>query len=112
MYSLATYKARIKNGFFPVRGHGAARLSVARKAIAEYRKQSPLPDDLADLMLFYVEMGVQYTNICGDIDAAFYRGMESRRLSSLGSSFLPYVPCLQAGTLAVSPPANTPLYDQ
>ena len=77
MCSIAVYKARIRHEFFPARGFGAARLSVARKAIANYRKLSPPPASLADLMLFYVETGVQYTNTYGDINATFYRSMET-----------------------------------
>ena len=34
-------------------------------------------EDLADIMLFYVEMGVKFTNAYGDIDEAFYCSMES-----------------------------------
>jgi hypothetical protein len=37
----------------------------------------PPPDSLADLMLFYVEMGVQFTNTYGDINEPFYSSMET-----------------------------------
>ncbi len=72
-----TYKARIKNEFFPARGYGTAKLSVARKAIADYKKMSSSPEALVDLMVFYVEMGVRFTNEYGDIDERFYLSMES-----------------------------------
>jgi len=74
---LETYKAKIKHEFFPVRGFGAMRLSVARRAIADYKKVSSSPEGLIDLMVFYVEMGVQFTNAYGDIDEPFYNSMES-----------------------------------
>jgi hypothetical protein len=71
------YKAIIKNEFFPERGFGEARLSVARKAISDYRKICRTKAVLADLMLFYVEQGVQFTTAYGDIDEPFYNSMES-----------------------------------
>jgi hypothetical protein len=74
---IAEYKARIKREFFPARGFGAARLSVARTAVNDYAKLAPPPASLIDLMLFYVENGVQYTRTYGDITAAFYRSMET-----------------------------------
>jgi hypothetical protein len=69
------YKAVIKNEFLPARGFGQARLSVARKAVSEYRKVSRSKASLVDLMLYYVEVGVEFTNTYGDIDAAFYESM-------------------------------------
>ena len=74
---LERFKARIKDEFFPARGFGEARLSIARKPITEYRQVSGSAEGLADLMLFYVEMGVAYTNAYGDINASFYNSMES-----------------------------------
>ena len=69
------YKAVIKNEFLPTRGLGKARLSVARKAVSEYRKVSRSKASLVDLMLYYVEIGVEFTNTYGDIDDAFYESM-------------------------------------
>jgi hypothetical protein len=69
------YKAVIKDEFLPTRGLGQARLSVARKAVSEYRKVSRSKASLVDLMLYYVEIGVEFTNTYGDIDEAFYESM-------------------------------------
>lgn len=74
---VAGYKAKIENEFFPARGYGKARLAVARKAITDYKKLAPPPASLADLMLYYVEMGVQFTNTYGDINVSFYSSMET-----------------------------------
>jgi hypothetical protein len=71
------YKSVIKHEFFPERGFGRARLSVARKAVSDYQKVSASKFGVADMMLYYVEMGVQFTNTYGDIDEAFYNSMES-----------------------------------
>ena len=71
------YKSIIKQEFFPERGFGRARLSVARKAVSDYKKVSASKFGVADMMLYYVEVGVQFTNTYGDIDEAFYSSMES-----------------------------------
>jgi Family of unknown function (DUF6155) len=73
---LDQYKSIIRHEFFPSRGYGDARLSVARKAVSDYKKVSDSREGLIDLMLFYVEMGVKYTNQYGDINEAFYSSME------------------------------------
>jgi hypothetical protein len=50
---------------------------VARKAVSDYKKVSASKFGVADVMLYYVETGVQFTNTYGDIDEAFYNSMES-----------------------------------
>ncbi|HUU41746.1 MAG TPA: DUF6155 family protein [Desulfatiglandales bacterium] len=74
---LQKYKAIIEREFFPARGFGKARLSTARKAISDYKKVATSKEDLADIMLFYVEMGAEFTTTYGDINEAFYCSMES-----------------------------------
>lgn len=74
---LDKYKKAIEKEFFPARGIGKASLSAARKAVTEYKKVCKTPIGLADLMLFYVEQGVKFTNAYGDIDERFYNSMES-----------------------------------
>jgi Family of unknown function (DUF6155) len=73
----AKYKKLIEDEFFPARGIGEAKLSVAKKGVAEYKKIAESPVAVADIMLFYVEQGVKYTNAYGDIDEPFYNSMES-----------------------------------
>jgi hypothetical protein len=72
----AKYKKIIEDQFFPARGYGKARLSVAKKAITEYKKVNQTDVGLIDIMLFYVEQGVKFTDAYGDIDEAFYISME------------------------------------
>lgn len=72
-----SYKKTIENEFFPARGFGKARLSVARKAVNDYKKVCRDPAALVDMMLFYVEQGVKFTDAYGDIDEPFYCSMES-----------------------------------
>ena len=74
---LARYKKIIQHEFFPTRGHGRARLSVARKATQDFSKLSTDASAVADILIFYVEMGVEFTCEYGDIYEAFYTSMES-----------------------------------
>src|ERR1039458_1446731 len=60
------YKKLIEHEFFPDHGFGKSRLSVARKAVSDYRKISDSYEGAADLMLYYVERGVEFTNQYGD----------------------------------------------
>lgn len=71
------YKAVIGKEFNPPHGLPKARLSVAQKAVSDFKKISNSPVDLADLMLAYVEAGVGFTMEFGDIDEPFYISMET-----------------------------------
>ncbi|NJL52744.1 MAG: hypothetical protein HC930_12000 [Hydrococcus sp. SU_1_0] len=73
----AKYKKIIEDEFFPTRGFGRAKLSVAKKAITEYKKVIKTVASLIDIMLFYVEQGVRFTDAYGDIDEPFYISMET-----------------------------------
>lgn len=73
---LEKYKAVIEKEFNPPHGLPKARLSVAKKAISDFKKISNSPVDLADVMLAYVEAGVRFTQEFGDIDEPFYISME------------------------------------
>lgn len=74
---LIKHKSVIENEFFPARGNGRGRLAVAKKAITEFKKLSADKNSIAELMIFYVETGVKYTDYYGDIDEPFYLSMES-----------------------------------
>jgi hypothetical protein len=73
---LNKYKEIIQNEFLPERGDGKGRLSVAKKAITEFKKISQDKTLIAELMIYYVEVGVDYTNTFGDINESFYTSME------------------------------------
>lgn len=70
------YKKVIKNEFTPARGLPRIHLSVARKAVRDYKKLNPNTHLLIELMLFYVECGIECTLTYGDIDENFYNSME------------------------------------
>lgn len=76
---LEDYKKKIKNEYLPSRGYGKARSSVSRKVISDFKKIAVHPKDVIMLLLYRVEMMIEFTASYGDIDEAFY--------NSLGSSF-------------------------
>ena len=66
------YRKVIRQEFNPARGFPDMKLSVARKALNDFKKTTNTPMAVVDLLLFYVEQGVVCTNNYGDIDEAFY----------------------------------------
>ena len=79
---LETYKLKVREGFYPKRGF-QLKLSIARKAINDFKKLGVSSDTIADLLLYYVECGVEFTNEFGDIDESFYNSIESTYLAAL-----------------------------
>jgi len=73
---LKEYKAKVREGFYPKRGM-QLKLSISRKAINNFKKLVTTPEKLADLLLYYVECGVEFTNDYGDIDESFYSSIEN-----------------------------------
>lgn len=70
-------KHQILVEFFPERGSTKMRLSVAKKAISDFKKMSNDELRTIDLMIYYVEVGVDFTRTYGDIDEPFYSSMIS-----------------------------------
>jgi len=79
---LNRYKERVQEGFYPKRGD-QLKLSISRKAINDFKKLGTSVDALADLMLFYVECGVEFTNDFGDINESFYISIETTYAKTL-----------------------------
>ncbi len=75
---LTKYKDILANEFtIGSRGQVKLRFSVIRKAISEFQKLSPTPENLAELMMHVVEKGVAFTNEFGDFNEAFYDSIAS-----------------------------------
>ncbi len=75
--TLQKYKDRVQKAFIPSSTF-KFKLSDARKAIADFRKLDPSPEDLAEILLYHVEMCVEFTNDYGDIDEQFYTSTENQ----------------------------------
>lgn len=71
------YRQKVVEQFFPARGFGKLKLGEARKAIRDYRKATGNLNGTAELLMTYVENGVQFTDQYGDIDERFYSSIES-----------------------------------
>ncbi len=69
------YRNKVFEAFYPKRGY-KYKLKDGKQAISDFKKLEPSADLLADLMLFYVETGILFTNDFGDIDEGFYLSME------------------------------------
>jgi hypothetical protein len=76
------YRNKVFEAFYPKRGYNY-KLKDGKQAISDFKKLEPSSDLLADLMLFYVETGVKFTNEFGDIDEGFYSSMETTYLAAL-----------------------------
>jgi hypothetical protein len=75
---LAPYRETIEQYISPAEPwKNPVKISLARKAISDYRKAAGDPEGLAELMLFYVECGVDFTLEFGDINEAFYYSVVS-----------------------------------
>ncbi|MEN1970386.1 DUF6155 family protein [Lentibacillus sp. N15] len=70
-------KKDVRDEFFPDKGFGKTRLAQAKKAITNFKKLTNDSLRILDLMLYYVEVGTEFTNTYGDIDETFYYSMES-----------------------------------
>ncbi|MDJ0365220.1 DUF6155 family protein [Hymenobacter sp. H14-R3] len=72
---LAAHRERVLRAFYPKRGYNYD-LRVGKAAISDFRKLGGSTQAQADLMLYYVECGVRYTNDYGDINEGFYLSLE------------------------------------
>jgi len=74
---LEKYKAKVLYEFYPPRGYGRLNLREAKKAISDFKKLCADKNMVIDLMLYYVENCVEFTNDYGDINETFYCSAES-----------------------------------
>ena len=74
---LEEYKRIIRDEFFPKRGEPKCRFNICRKAISDFKKLKPHPACLADLMLYYIEMGCEMTSMYGDMWEQYYITLET-----------------------------------
>jgi len=71
-------KKKIHGHFYGRSMFPKADLSNARKAVNEYSKVlKEYPSQIADLKLYYVEVGTEITNDFGDMNEGFYSSLES-----------------------------------
>lgn len=76
------FKERVYDAFYSDGGFNYS-LREGRQAIRNFKNLGASPSLVADLMLFYVETGVEFTNDFGDIDERFYASIENMYESTL-----------------------------
>lgn len=76
---LIKYKSVINAEFYSKsrRQDPTARISVAKKAIRDYKKVSCSDMGLADIMVYYIETVIQYTNDYNVINESYYSSIIS-----------------------------------
>lgn len=73
---LEYYKKIINDEFYPSRRiDPKTRFSVCRKAISDFKKLKLRDEYLAELMVFYVEIGCRFTYDFGDMWEQYYDSM-------------------------------------
>lgn len=73
--ALGVCREKVREAFYPKRGF-LLKLVNGKKAISDFRKLGPSAESMIDLLLTYVETGVD-TREFGDIDEGFYMSLES-----------------------------------
>jgi hypothetical protein len=76
------YKDKIFYAFYPLRGN-TLKIRQAKQALTDFKKHGVSAELNADLLLFYVQTGVDFTNDFGDIDEAFYNSIGSVYVQAL-----------------------------
>jgi len=71
--AIAYYKKKLKNILWSEQ----MNLREARKVISDFKRISKQPEHLLELMIFYVDTGVELGEEYGDMYEAFYSSMES-----------------------------------
>ena len=70
------YKEKVYEAFYPKRGD-RFKISEGKKAISDFKKLEASNELVSELMLFYAETGVEFTNDYGDINESFYNSVVS-----------------------------------
>lgn len=78
MAEVEKYKKAIRQEFFPDRGFSEKpSFAKCRKVISDFQKLKPDPHCVADLMLFYIEQGCEYSVTFGDMWEQYYTTLEN-----------------------------------
>lgn len=72
---LEEYKNKIIQQFFPDWGKDVLNYKVLKQLVSDFEKVAVKKISVIELLLYYVESGVEFTNSYGDIDAKFYNNI-------------------------------------
>jgi len=73
---LQVSKTKIRNEFLPSRGFGKLRVGTVKKAVSDFKKIGKNENFVIDLMIFSVEMGVEFIEQFGDISESMVDYMD------------------------------------
>src|SRR5690606_12266554 len=76
------YRNKVFEAFYPKYGYNY-KLKDGKQAVSDFQKLGTSTDFLTDLMLFYVETGVKFTNAYGDVNESFYKSLATTFADSL-----------------------------
>jgi hypothetical protein len=76
------YRNKIHEAFSPKRRR-KPKLKAGKQAISDFKNFSPSAELLADLMLYYVESGVKFTNESSHINKPLYSSLETTYRATL-----------------------------
>ncbi len=83
------FKNIIRKEFFPTRGFSEKpSFAICRKAISDFKKLKPAPEYIADIMLYYIENGCEYTMTYGDMWEQYYVTLERNFAKTMEFIFL------------------------
>ncbi len=80
---LNKYKKIIEKEFLPVGNRMSLKYKNCRDAIKDFQKICQNKNLVAELMLFYAEEGIEFTNSYGDINEQFYSNIASAYWNAL-----------------------------
>lgn len=74
---LEEYKSLIKSEFYSYRGKIRVSYSEISDIIRKFKEKVTMADKIAELMLFYVDLGIELTNEYGEMEEEFYINVEA-----------------------------------
>lgn len=72
---LNKFKTKIENEYLPARGFGRSSNKASKKLVSDFKKISIHQKDVVELLLYRVEVMIEYTTYLGDINESFYNSL-------------------------------------
>ncbi|WP_415874784.1 DUF6155 family protein [Clostridium sp.] len=80
---LEQYKMLIKKKFYFYKGKVKVRYADISKIIREFNDKATMPDNVVELMLYYIDLGIELANTYGMAEEEFYINVEATFLKAL-----------------------------
>ncbi|KYH28424.1 hypothetical protein CPAL_05250 [Clostridium thermopalmarium DSM 5974] len=84
---LDQYKMLIKKKFFFHKGKVKVKYSDISKIIREFNDKATMPDNVVELMLYYIDLGIELANTYGMVEEEFYINIEATFVKALKHIF-------------------------